>query len=79
MGKLLEGVELEQRCKKLGVNTEELRYQTANRVRATDAELQRRVIEAERSLREHKLWIVAVVSAVFSVISAIAAWIAKTL
>ena len=41
-----------------------------------DHELQRRVIEAERALRESKLWIVALVSAVASVLSAVVAIIA---
>lgn len=39
-------------------------------------ELQRRVLEAERHLREHRLWMVAPVSAIASVISALAARLA---
>lgn len=44
----------------------------------SDYELQRRVIEAERHLREHRLWMVALISAAASAISAIAAWLAFT-
>ncbi|MGD9552235.1 MAG: hypothetical protein AB7V60_03900 [Candidatus Caldatribacteriota bacterium] len=35
-----------------------------------------RIIELERSHREEKLWIVALLSAIASIISAIAAWYA---
>lgn len=35
-----------------------------------------RIINAERSNREEKLWIIALISAIASVISALAAWIA---
>jgi len=40
------------------------------------AELQRRVMEAKRFQRESRLWIVALASAVASIISAAAAWYA---
>ena len=40
----------------------------------SEIEIQRRVMEAERHLREHRLWVVAVVSAVIAFISVIAAW-----
>lgn len=43
---------------------------------AHEHEIQRRVLEAERHLRESRLWSVALVSAVASVISAAAAWVA---
>lgn len=82
MGKLLTGTELEQRCKELGVDiTGEPRSQSVSgsRPKASDAELQRRLIDAERSVREHKLWVVAFVSAIASVLSAIAAWFAVML
>lgn len=42
----------------------------------SEPELQRRVLDAERSLREARLWIIALVSAIASVVSAIAAWTA---
>lgn len=43
---------------------------------AEDYELQRRVMEAERHIREHRLWLVAIISAAVSLVSAIAAWLA---
>ena len=43
---------------------------------ASDQEIQRRVIEAERHMREHRLWVVAVIAAIASALSALAAWIA---
>lgn len=43
---------------------------------AAEYELQRRVLEAERHLREHRLWLVAMLSAAASGISALAAWAA---
>lgn len=79
MSNLPTGEELERRCQKLGVDiTGEPRTHSASgsRQRASDFELQRRLIEAERSAREHKLWVVALVSAVASVVSAFAAWFA---
>lgn len=81
MAKLLVGDELEKRAKELGVDTEGgpiTQSVSGHHKRADDAELQRRVIEAERSIRESKLWIIAVISAVASVFSAIAAIIAVT-
>ena len=42
----------------------------------SEFEIQRRVMEAERHLREHRLWIVAAVSAVIALASGIAAWAA---
>ena len=44
--------------------------------RASDSELQKRVIEAERSLRESRIWIFALLSAIASILSAVAAVIA---
>jgi len=79
MSKLPAGNELETRCQKLGIDiTGEPRTLSASgsRQRASDFELQRRLIEAERSNRENRLWVVALVSAVASVVSALAAWFA---
>jgi len=79
MNQLPAGEELEKRCREFGVDiTGEPRSQSTSgtRPRAPDSELQRRLIEAERSARESKLWLVALLSAVASVISAIAAWVA---
>lgn len=81
MKKLPTGETLRKRADSLGVwiystdaiNTE--KHGTVPLV-VDDYELQRRVIEAERHIREHNLWIIAVTSAILSVISAIAAWVA---
>jgi hypothetical protein len=40
------------------------------------AEIQKRVLEAESHRRQNRLWRVAVLSAVFSAISAMASWLA---
>ena len=40
-----------------------------------EPEAQRRVLEAERSIRDARLWIIAVISALASLASAIAAWV----
>jgi len=79
MAKLLEGDQLEQRARELGVDVAgEPRTQSSSgrAPRASDYELQRRVMEAERRVRESRLWILAMISAVASVASAIAALIA---
>jgi hypothetical protein len=79
MAKLLQGDDLERRAQELGVDIQGdaiTQSSSGRRPRADDAELQRRVMDAERSVRESRLWIVAFVSAIASVISAIAAWIA---
>ena len=44
--------------------------------RLLDEELNSRILEHERSRREQRLWIVALVSAAASLISAVAAWTA---
>jgi hypothetical protein len=64
--KLLQGAELEARAKELGV------YSYTGLLR--QEELQRQVMDAERSIREHRLWWVALFSAVASAFSAAAAW-----
>jgi hypothetical protein len=79
MANLLQGDELEREATKLGVGiTGEPITQSASgrKKRAPDYELQNRVIEAKRSIREHRLWVLALISAIASVISAIAAWVA---
>lgn len=73
MKKLLQGKDLRKRASELGVSSLELSDTKGN---ISEPELQRRVIEAERSLREHRLWIIALSSAIASIISAIAAWYA---
>jgi len=79
MRKLLVGDALEQRARQLGVDIEgsPITQSSIGRAkRAADHELQRRVIEAERGVRESRLWLIAVISAIASVVSAITAIIA---
>ncbi len=79
MAKLPDGDQLEKRARELGVDIMgEPRAQSSSgrAPRATDYELQRRVMEAERGARESRLWILAMISAVASVASAIAALMA---
>jgi len=76
---LLQGDDLEKRARKLGVDVEgDARTQSSSgrAPRAPDYELQRRVSEAERSVRDSRLWILALISAVASVLSAAAAIVA---
>ena len=78
--RILTGHELVERAKDLGISI----YRDdanvpigTNPIMApvvSEFEIQRRVMDAERHLREHRLWVVAVVSAVIAFISAIAAW-----
>lgn len=73
--KLLTGEELKKRADELGVYSLNVSPSLLSE-RVSDVELQRRVMEAERHVREHRLWIVAALSMVISVISAITAWVA---
>ena len=68
------GKELISRANTLGVSTQHLedpRYGAID-----EPELQRRVLEAERHLRDARLWWVALLSAAVAVVSACAAWAA---
>jgi post-segregation antitoxin (ccd killing protein) len=79
MAKLLSENQLEERARKLGVDISgdsRTQSSTGQAPRATDFELQRRVIEAERATRESRLWIIAVIAAIASVVSAAGAWTA---
>ena len=79
MSRLLQADELEKRAIELGVDISgDLRVQSSSgrAPRASDFELQRRITEAERRDREAKLWIVALVSAIASVVSAVTALVA---
>ena len=76
MGGLLAGEELEQRARQLGVDIQGdliTKSSSGRAKRAPDYELQRRVIEAERSRRESQLWLIALISAIAAVASAVAA------
>lgn len=79
MSKLLQGSELEQRCTEIGISIDgppRTQSSSGGSPRASDFELQRRLIEAERSLRESRVWLVALISSVASVLSAAAALVA---
>ena len=82
MKKILEGEALEKRARELGVDVQGgpiTQSTSGKRNRADDYELQKRVIEAERSIRESKYWLIALISAIASVISALAALLAVVL
>ena len=71
--KLLTGHDLTRRAEALGISLSGLGTPYGG---YDEAELQRRVIEAERALRDGRMWIVAVISACASVASALAALVA---
>ena len=76
MGKLLQGKELTDRAIKLGVDINGPLIKPDGGGRVDDHELQRRVIEVERHIRESRLWLIAVISAGASIVSAITAFVA---
>ena len=81
MKRMLSGEELLNRAEELGVSTRTEEYQRFGGVidierKISEYELQQRVIETERHMRESKLWLVALVSALASLASALAAWFA---
>jgi hypothetical protein len=79
MNKLLQGDELERRAVELGIDIQGdavTQSSSGRHRRVDDAELQRRVLEAERSIRESRLWILALTSAIASIVSAAAALVA---
>ena len=76
MRKILEGDALEQRAREIGVDTQGgpiTQSISGRHTRADDYELQKRVLEAEKSIRESRLWLIALVSAIASVVSALTA------
>ena len=81
MNKLLTGKALRKQAEALGVSIETSGsvnvpgLGTVTQV-ADDYEIQHRVIEAQRHVREHKLWMFAFISAIVSLVSALAAWVA---
>lgn len=79
MAKLLQGEELEKRAIELGVDIQgppRTQSTSGRSPRADDNELQKRVLEAERGIREKRLWLIAVISAIASVVSAVTALVA---
>ena len=43
---------------------------------AAESIIQSRVLEAERHIRENKLWLIALISSISALVSALAAWAA---
>ena len=79
MATLLNGEALEARARELGVDISgepRSRSVSGSAQRASEYELQRRVLEAERAQREKHLWLFALLAAIASVVSAITAVIA---
>lgn len=75
------GEALQTRAKDLGVILTGEQYVTipgtgSISLPVSEYELQRRVMEAERHLREYRLLLIAVISATASAISAVGAWLA---
>ena len=79
---LLTGEALKMRADELGVvrviddPNEPTGDYTMFRAAVSEAELQRRVIDAERYLQGQRMWLVAVISSTASIVSALAAWFA---
>jgi len=74
--KLPTGAALEAEAERLGVTLYDI-YKTKEGVKYLDEpELQRRVLAAWADRRNGRLWVLALASAVASVLSAVAAWYA---
>ena len=71
--KLLTGEPLRERAKELGVSMDRTVDSDAG---TNNAIVQERVMAAERHIRDGRMWMVALVSAIASFISALAAWFA---
>ncbi|VAW79355.1 hypothetical protein MNBD_GAMMA12-483 [hydrothermal vent metagenome] len=81
MSKLLTGQELIKACEKRGIDTrgERVKFEDLNkkhRAEPTDYELQQRLITYKRHIRESRMWMLALISALTSFSSAIIALIA---
>jgi hypothetical protein len=77
MTRIRAGKDLEERARQLGVDVSggpRFQSSSGSAPQAPEHELQHRVIEAERSIRESRLWILAVISAIASVASALTAF-----
>lgn len=78
----LSGEELLNRAKELGVPIDDAVKEGHARSLSgavavyDEEEIRRRIFTAEQSLRESRLWMIALASAIASVISAVAAWTA---
>lgn len=77
MKKLPEGEALIKRCQELGINIDGNSWYNSSVgptvLPAVTAELQQRLIDRERSIREGRLWVIALISAIASVVSAVTA------
>jgi hypothetical protein len=51
------------------------RSEAVDEIAITDYQLHQRIRDEQRHRREHRLWLVAVGSAIIAVLSAVAAWI----
>jgi hypothetical protein len=77
MRRLKEKEGLRRQAKKLGVSLEQLPGKPEPPITIlNDPEIQRRVMEAQRHKREGSLWLLALLSAIASIVSAVAAWYA---
>jgi len=72
--KQLTGEKLKKRAIELNVSLSGLGFESGQPY--DEYTLQQRVMVAEHSRRERNLWVIAVISAVASVFSAMAAWLA---
>lgn len=68
------GEELKNEAKKLGLSEDGWYNQNDHSFR--EAAIQARVREAKKARRENQLWIIALISALASLFSALAAWFA---
>ena len=66
-------IELKKYANELGVSLQGLSTEGG---RFLEVELVSRIINAERSQREHRMWLFALIAAVASALSALAAWVA---
>jgi len=78
MNKLLTGEELRDECRKNGIDImgERVAFEDLkkpHRAETTDYELQQRLIEYRRQLRESRMWMLALISALTSLASAVIA------
>ncbi len=81
MSKMPTGQDLINACEKKGIDIQGERIlfedlKKTHRAQATDYELQQRLIEFKRHLRESRMWMLALISALTSFASAIIALVA---
>lgn len=76
--KLPEGDELTSKCEESGIDLtgDPITGSISGRRKADQAELQKRLLNFYAHKRNERLWIIALLSSIASVLSAVAAWIA---